>query len=127
MSRESPAVILYDRTGNPIEIFSDNGIYRLRVENRVKPSNTASRTTVQATDDDVLLLAANPNRLGVIIFNNSDSSLHVGLGTQECTPNNFSLLISAKSTERDLFIHYTGPIRGCWEIATGEAYITELT
>lgn len=92
----------------------------------VDPSTTAVRTTVDSVTSDTLLIAANPARKGLFIYNNSDSPLHVGLGTTPVSLTDGTLIISSHSGWNIPF-NFTGEIRGIWEAATGDARITELT
>ncbi len=92
----------------------------------VDPSSTATRTTVPSSASDTLLIAANPDRKGLFIYNNSDSPLHTGLGTTPVSLSDSTLIISSRSGW-SLPFNFTGEIRGIWEAATGDARITELT
>lgn len=87
---------------------------------------TAARTFVSASVSDVLLVAANSSRIGLIVYNDSNSPLFIGLGTSTVTTDNFTLVISAH-TERGWEYRFNGDIRGAWSIATGVARITEIT
>lgn len=126
MVGRSPGVILYDAAGNPVSVVLDGSNYRLRAETKSVQSTVATRTTVVSSASDLLLLASNANRLGVIIYNNSDSPLFVGLGATTVTLTNFTFVVSANS-EYDFMFNFTGQLRALWETESGEAYITELT
>ena len=123
---DSPAAILFDVQGNPIKVILDAGEYRLGVESRNKCSTIATRTSVNSTASDTLILAANPDRLGLILYNNSNSPLHIGFGSTPASLTDFTLIISAQ-TIQDTFHDWCGEIRGIWEAANGVVYITELT
>jgi hypothetical protein len=72
----------------------------------------------------VQLLAANADRLGATIFNDSSAILYVRLGTTAST-SNFTVKMVADAYYEVPF-NYTGRIDGIWASATGNARITEL-
>src|SRR5262245_35440615 len=90
-------------------------------------SSSATRTSVDESVDDTLLLAANPDRKGVIIQNESNSPLFVGYGTATVTAQDYTFVIPAQIPKEFAF-GFTGMIRGKWQSASGgHARITELT
>lgn len=132
MSADSPASILFDQNGNPVSVVYDGTYYRIKVDAKIDTvvivniTATATRTTVEATTSDVLLLVANTSRIGAFIYNNSDAALLLGLGPVPVSTSDFMNLIPAQSGFEIPF-NFTGELRGIWLAATGEAYITELT
>lgn len=89
-------------------------------------STTATLTNVSASASSVQLLAANANRVGLIIFNDSTSSLYMKFGTTASTTNFTLKVFQGSSYEMTLPI-FTGRIDGVWDVAVGSARITELT
>jgi len=128
MSADSPASILFDELGNPVGVIVDGVIYRLQVEAKDKPTSTAIRTVVPASATDVLILAANSDRLNAVIFNFSDSAIFIGLGSAPVTSNNFTYQIASQEFVQ-LPQNFVGEVRAMWSSATpsGQACITELT
>ncbi len=122
---DSPVAILFDSDGNPIGTALDNGIYRLLVESKTQIPSQATRSYVNASTSDTLILNSNSNRIKVIIYNESDSPLHIGYGSDPVGLLDFTLIISSQS-EKELPI-FTGEIRGIWQAEGGTAYITEMT
>lgn len=107
--------------GDPADFQTDaNG--RLLTRN---PSSTPSVTSVAGDTSNQTLLAANANRLGAIIYNDSTANLYLKLGTTASTTS-FTALLTSDSYYEVPF-NYTGRIDGVWASATGDARITELT
>lgn len=93
--------------------------------NYIEPrSVSAVRSSVASSDSDILLVAANNNRVSVLIYNDSNSPLHIGLGTSIVTIQNFSMIISSQ-TEYLLPGYFLGEVRGIWQSIGGYARITE--
>ena len=90
-------------------------------------SSTAAVTSVASSATVVTLLAANPARLGLVIYNDSTAALHVKFGTAAST-SSFTVQMATETvyTLPDNPI-YTGIVTGIWASANGFALITELT
>lgn len=87
---------------------------------------TATTTSVNDTATSTTLLAANANRLGATIHNDSTAALYVKLGTT-ASATDFTVKMAADSYYEVPF-GYTGRIDGIWASdASGAARITELT
>ena len=87
-------------------------------------ASTVAQVASSATS--VTLLAANANRLGAFITNDSTQVLLVKLGTAATTTS----YTAAVPITRGLFevpFGYTGIITGIWIAANGNAYVTEVT
>ena len=96
-------------------------------------SATATVTRVAVNAANVTLLAANANRRGATIFNNSPgganlfakfgTTANIGAGTESYTVK------IANGGYYEVPFGYTGKIDGIWDAAdaNGEALITELT
>jgi len=146
-----PLVVLYDENKNPVGVVLDGAVYRLQVEAKVSnfpvvqpvsgpltnaelraspiliesAISNAVRSSVAGVEVDTSLLPANPIRKGALIYNDSNSVLHIGLGTDEVTLNDFTFLISA-GTLWQLPLGFVGEVRGIWVDSGGAARITEL-
>jgi hypothetical protein len=105
---------------NFVEVGPDGSLF-------VKPKQSSSTTTstVAAATSNQTLLASNANRIGVTIYNDSNSTLYLKLGAVASTTS-FTLLMAAKSYY-EIPYGYTGQIDGLWANANGAARIGELT
>lgn len=88
-------------------------------------STTAILTNVASNATNITLLAANVNRLGVTIFNDSTKILFVKFGSIASATSFTVRLVSLAYFE--VPFNYTGIIDGIWATANGFARITELT
>jgi hypothetical protein len=89
------------------------------------PLTDAVRTSVAASATDVQLLPANPARRAVLIFNDSNDVLYIGLGSAAVSTTDFTKSVSAQALAR-LPDGFVGEIRGLWSGNEGAARITEL-
>jgi hypothetical protein len=85
-----------------------------------------ARTSVAGAAADTLILAANSNRLGATIYNDSSAILYLALGTAAASTTDFTVKMVA-SAYYEVPFGYTGMIRGIWASATGSARIGEVT
>lgn len=94
---------------------------------RVIEANASSTavTSVAGSGSNVTLLAANANRMGATVFNDSTVSLFLKLGAT-ASASSFTARLFPQSYYEVPF-EYAGIIDGIWESATGNARITELT
>ena len=91
-----------------------------------KRSATPTRTSVASTTTPgTTILAANANRLGAMIYNNSNQTLFLAFGSG-ATTTDFSVSMTKESVTEVPF-NYTGVITGVWSSANGSARITEFT
>lgn len=74
----------------------------------------------------VQLIAANPNRKGLVIFNDSTEILQVALANVDAAAV-YSFLIYPGQTSALNNGDYTGRINGAWQVVDGVARVTELT
>lgn len=95
----------------------------------VKPAKASTGTGTQVADSAtaVEIVAANADRKGVYIHNNSTVNLFIRLGTVNPTVTDFTDVIPPEQTFKDFV--YTGQIKGIWasDPGTGGANVTELT
>lgn len=91
----------------------------------VPPATQGVVTVVAASAVPVLLLAANPLRIGFSIRNASNSQLYVKSaagGVVSPTFNTVELIMNAYYEDP---YRYVGDVFGIWDVAVGEALITE--
>lgn len=95
----------------------------------VRPAgaSTAVLANVAASATSVTVLAANANRLGAIIVNDSTASCYLKYGSTASTTSYTRLLPPGAEYELPGDVIYTGIITGIWTSATGTARTTELT
>ena len=99
-----------------------NGVQFVRMT--VASAGTLSSVASSATS--VLLLAANPNRLGVVVVNESTATLYIKYGaTASLTSYTYS--IAPGATWEMPTRAYSGQIDAIWSAANGNARVTELT
>lgn len=95
----------------------------LSTKQKQAASNAATNVAASATN--VTLLAANTNRIGATIYNDSTSILYVKLGATASTTS-YTLQMGSK-TYYEAPYGYTGQIDGIWSVANGSARVGELT
>jgi hypothetical protein len=88
-------------------------------------SSTAILTSVASSATSVTLLAANANRKGFILYNNSSKTCNVAFATTASLAA-FTVAIPAMSVFESESL-YTGVISGIWTAANGSMEVTELT
>lgn len=112
----------------PVAIASDQGT----VTTKETRSATCTTTTVAASASSGTLLAANANRLGASIYNDSASAyLYVKCGTT-ASATSFEFLLAPGGAlgpggYAEIPFGYTGRIDGIWTAAVGNARIGEFT
>ena len=138
MSAEStlPLVVPYDpasgqtatiKPASTAAVAADPAlVVALSPNDRSLVAAVATLTNVASSATTVSLLAANTNRRGVIIFNDSNQSLYVKYGATASTTS-FTYLMTPKSTWEMILPIFQGAIDGIWASANGSARITELT
>lgn len=89
-------------------------------------SSTSAQTSVVAAASSTVVLAANANRLGATVFNDSTALLYLLLGSGTASNSNYSVQIAAGGYYETPF-NYTGALTGIWAAANGNARVTELT
>lgn len=88
-------------------------------------SDTSTPTTVAASATSTTVLAANSNRRGATIWNESTATLYLKFGATASTTA-FTVKLSAGGYYEVPF-NYTGVISGIWSAANGNALVEELT
>ncbi|MEH2088039.1 hypothetical protein [Nostoc sp.] len=88
-------------------------------------SGTSTPTTVASSASNTTILAANSNRKGATMWNDSTATLYLEFGAT-ATASAFVAKI-APSGYYELPFHYTGVISGIWSAVNGNAFVRELT
>lgn len=88
-------------------------------------TTAASCTSVSASVTVVTLLVSLPARLGATVHNDSTSILYLRLGAAASTTT-FSVRVPPQGYY-EVPYRYTGVITGIWDVAAGNARVTELT
>lgn len=89
-------------------------------------ANAGTTTTIAASTTSAVVLAANPARKGVEIYNNSSlATLYLSFGAT-ASPTAFAEKISP-NTLLELPGNYLGAISGVWSVASGSAQVTEFS
>ncbi|MEH2124173.1 hypothetical protein [Nostoc sp.] len=102
------------------------GLYNPAAVTVVQPtSGTSTPTTVGSSTDSDTILAANSNRKGATIWNNSTATLYLEFGATATTSAFTAKLLAGGYYE--VPFHYTGVISGIWSAANGNALVRELT
>lgn len=88
-------------------------------------ARTPTTTSVTSSASSVTILAANANRRGVSIFNDSTATLRLSFSTPATAENAFIGLPAGAFLLLDQQLIVTGAIYGIWASANGTAQITE--
>lgn len=107
----------------PVATFTRAG----RTVQEVSPLGAATATlaNVAASAASVTLAAANAERQGLIVYNDSASVLMVKYGTA-ATATSFTYLLQPGGTLEMGQVVYRGVVTGIWTAAAGAARVTEL-
>ncbi len=99
----------------------------LRTTEAISSNLTIVRSSVAAAAADTLIVAANPLRKKLHIYNDSNSALYIGLGSTAVSITDFTDLVGSRG--RAVFDRQDAgcEVRGRWVSATGSARITEGT
>lgn len=119
-----------DNTGD-VGSFNTNAGGELKVHDAsvvseiANPDNSAI-TTVAAAIVSTLVLAANTNRKGAVLYNNSSSVVNVSFSNVNAvtTP---SIILAAYGSITLQSNDYTGQINAAWGTATGSMLVTEFS
>jgi len=104
----------------PVVLASDQTAINTKLN-----SSTGAVTQVASSVTNVTLLASNTARRGAIIYNDSNKTLFVKLGATASSTSYSKKLGTDECWE--IPFGYTGQIDGIWNLANGNAYVTELT
>jgi hypothetical protein len=87
-------------------------------------SNTSASSTIAAAITSNTILAANFNRKGATIWNNSTANLYIDFDSAAST-SDYAVKI-ASGGYYELPFSYTGIISGIWDAVNGNALVREL-
>jgi hypothetical protein len=113
--------IIQDVNANALVVNADGSLPVGQVK-----ATTGAQTSVAANAASVTLLAANTNRKGATIYNDSSAVLYLLLATGPASATANTLQIVGGGYY-EVPYGYTGIIVGIWASATGNARVTELT
>jgi hypothetical protein len=112
---------LFDRDGM---LSEDNPLV---VETRPTQVGTATLANVSDTDSSTTLAAANADRIGLIVVNDSTAILYLKYGSA-ATSTSCTYILGAGATWEMPHPIYVGLVAGVWASnASGAARVTELT
>ncbi len=94
-------------------------------------SSTGTPANVASSNTSVTVLAANANRLGATVTNDSTAILYLLLATSAASTSNYTVQLAGSTTGGVAYyevpFNYTGQLTGIWASANGNARVTELT
>lgn len=91
-------------------------------------SSTSTITISPAiTTSSTLLIAANPNRKGLIIYNNSANSIYLAYGSPANSATNMTAILATFTHHVMAQPIYTGAIYAVRNSGSGNALVTQLT
>jgi hypothetical protein len=82
-------------------------------------------TQVDASTTPVTIQVSNKARVGLTLVNDSTSALYLGISREVTTTD--ALWVVGPRASWTLPLAYTGAVWGLWNVATGEANVTEFT
>lgn len=92
---------------------------------------TGTITSVNDTNADTTILAANTNRKGATVYNDSTALLYLALASTTSSATNYTVQVPAGGFYELPMMEggvYTGVIKGIWASdASGAARVTEFT
>jgi len=88
---------------------------------------TGTRTDVASATADTVILAANANRKGAVIFNDSTAILRLLLAAGTASATNRTVDLAAGANIVLNPGDYTGIIKGIWSAVNGNARVTEFS
>lgn len=112
--------------GEIAEVKSANpttGLAGLVVRTRDRATSTATLANVAGSVTSVTVLAANAERIGATVYNDSTATLRLKFGAT-ASATSFTVLLFANQYFT-LPAGYTGLLDGIWESAAGNARVTE--
>jgi accessory colonization factor AcfC len=87
---------------------------------------TGTFSTVASSATNVTILAANSNRKGATVFNESTQILFLGLSATAASATEYTVQMAANAYYEVPF-NYRGAIQGLWSSVNGNARVTEMT
>jgi hypothetical protein len=90
------------------------------------PTRTPTTTGITSTTGSTLILAANANRRGLMISNQSTSKLYLSFSSPAAQGNSFIQMDPSAFVLLDQQLMFTSAIYGIWTNANGTAQVTEF-
>ena len=90
------------------------------------PTRTPTTTSVASSTSSATLVAANSNRRGLSINNQSTSNLYLSFSATATVANSFLVMSPSSFLLLDQQLITTNAITGLWSVANGTAQITEF-
>lgn len=87
---------------------------------------TGTETSVSGSASSVTILAANANRKGAVIVNDSTATLYLLLSDDTATSSKYTFKLLQDDSVTLEPGDYTGKVVGIWASATGAARVTEF-
>ena len=137
---EAIPVVLTDKTGKRFYDAIFNGSFSAPDNVRINNTNgqpvpvvvqgatsndTAGVSSVNAATSSTELLAANADRAGAMVYNNSANALYLKLGTG-ASSSSFTVKLN-QDDYYEIPYGYTGVVHGLWAATGGSAKITEVS
>ncbi len=98
------------------------------INSKLAGPTVGSSTSVQQTPSSVLILAANPNRKGMYLYNDAGAKASISLGSPASTTAFSFVLAASAGYETPQTKVYTGAVYAIWNSGTtGFMRVTELT
>jgi hypothetical protein len=91
----------------------------------IPTSSSSTSSTIASATTSSTILAANSNRKGCTIWNDSTANLFIDFDAEASTTD-YAVKISAGGYFEMPF-NYTGVVGGIWDAANGNARVRELT
>jgi hypothetical protein len=106
-----------------VPTVADPGLVTRSIETRAA---TAVITSVAGSLTTGVLKAANTSRLGLTVFNDSTANLYLAFAAS-ATTSAYTVKIGAGGYWEMPRPCYTGAVSGIWDVANGNARVTEMT
>lgn len=92
----------------------------------VQKAKIGTETSVAGSASSVTILAANSDRMGAAVYNDSSAILYLRYSATAATTSTFTVKMFPEDYH-EIFGGYTGQLVGIWASAAGSARVTELT
>ncbi len=124
-------VFVRQATGTNLHMVVDSGTITTitnTVNTKEVKAATGANTSVNDTASSVTILAANANRLGATVSNDSSATLFLLLGSTTASATNYTVKVVSNSYYEVPF-GFTGQLTGIWatDPNDGAARVTEIT
>jgi UDP:flavonoid glycosyltransferase YjiC (YdhE family) len=136
LSLDAAGVEIANDSGNPIPVSDAGGSItvdgpltnaelRASAVPTVVPARIPTTTSVASSATSVTVLAANADRKGLSIFNDSTATLYLSFSTPATTVNEFIAMAPGSFLLLDQQLIVANAIYGIWSAANGTAQVTQ--